>query len=250
MFSFASEIAPCCRQISTFKCIDSQSCAQYPIAFAGVFANADADPLICKWRMRREAWGGKLQFWVIHGHKSEVLEQTNIFRLGFGWTKPMLEFQEQHQGRHTMKKKASGRITHEGLKKKKKKNITVNQASAASQGGGKRKKRGNFTPTLARLSWPAACSMGGNSLDVTYVLIFMNALIAPLKALLWPGGGYLYKRQRSKNEGGIFCWSRAEKKKSVLTLNATGNNYLAVHSGKQVTWMHRALTPRCQCFAG
>lgn len=43
--------------------------------------------------------------------------------------------------------------------------------------------RGNFTPALALLTWPASCSVGGNPLDVTYILVFMNALIAPLKTL-------------------------------------------------------------------
>lgn len=82
--------------------------------------------------------------------------------------------------------------------------------------------RGNFTPALALLSWPAACSVGGNPLNVTYILIFMNALIAPLKTHPWPGGGYLYKRVRQAKKwvGGIFpdslCSGRERKKKNLL----------------------------------
>lgn len=111
--------------------------------------------------------------------------------------------------------------------------------------------RGNFTPALALLSWPAACSVGGNPLNVTYILIFMNALIAPLKTLPWPGGGYLYKRVRqAKKWGGAtfpdsLCSERERERKKSIILIATGNNYL-VDSGKWVTRRHPTPITRCE----
>lgn len=92
-----------------------------------------------------------------------------------------------------------------------KKPITVNQASAASQGG----KEGKLYPGFGSPELACRVQCGGNPLDVTYILIFMNALIAPLKALPWPGGGYLYKHVReAKTRGKDICWSplHTEKK--------------------------------------
>lgn len=126
-----------------------------------------------------------------------------------------------------------------------KKPITVNQASAASQGG----KEGKLYPSSGPPELACCVQSRGNPLDVTYILIFMNALIAPLKALPWPGGGYLYKRVRkAKMRGKDICWSPllTEKKNLEVILIATGNNYLAVNSGKQVTWTHPALITRCE----
>lgn len=85
-----------------------------------------------------------------------------------------------------------------------KKPITVNQASAASQGG----KEGKLYPGSGPPELACRVQRRGNPLDVTYILIFMNALIAPLKALPWPGGGYLYKHVRkAKTRGMDICWS-------------------------------------------
>lgn len=112
-----------------------------------------------------------------------------------------------------------------------KKPITVNQASAASQGG----KEGKLYPGSGPPELACRVQSGGNPLDVTYILIFMNALIAPLKAHPWPGGRYLYKRVRTaKMRGRDICWSPllTEKKKNLaVILIATGNNYLAVEAG-------------------
>lgn len=60
-----------------------------------------------------------------------------------------------------------------------KKPITVNQASAASQGG----KEGKLYPGSGPPELACRVQRGGNPVDVTYILIFMNALIAPLKTL-------------------------------------------------------------------
>lgn len=57
--------------------------------------------------------------------------------------------------------------------------ITVNQPSAASQGG----KEGKLYPGSGPPELACRVQHGGNPLDVTYILIFMNALIAPLKTL-------------------------------------------------------------------
>lgn len=95
-----------------------------------------------------------------------------------------------------------------------KKPITVNQASAASQGG----KEGKLYPGSGPPELACCVQRGGNPLDVTYILIFMNALIAPLKTLPWPGGGYLYKRVRQpKTQGKDICWSPllTEREKSL-----------------------------------
>lgn len=77
----------------------------------------------------------------------------------------------------------------------------------------------------------------------------MNALIAPLKTLQWPGGGYLYKHVRqAKNEVEEYLlipFTLKEKKNSIILI-ATGNNYLTVVSGKRVTWTHPALITRCE----
>lgn len=126
-----------------------------------------------------------------------------------------------------------------------KKPITVNQASAASQGG----KEGKLYPGSGPPELACRVQRGGNPVDVTYILIFMNALIAPLKTLPWPGGGYLYKRVRqAKTRGKDICWSPllTEKKNLAALLIATGNNYLAVDSGKRVTSTHPALITRCE----
>lgn len=126
-----------------------------------------------------------------------------------------------------------------------KKSITVNQASAASQGG----KEGKLYPGSGPPELACCVQRGGNPLDVTYILIFMNALIAPLKTLPWPGGGYLYKRVRqAKNEGKgylLIPFAHRERNLAVILI-ATGNNYLAVNSGKRVTWTHPALITRCE----
>lgn len=93
-----------------------------------------------------------------------------------------------------------------------KKPITVNQPSAASQG----RKEGKLYPSSGPPELACCVQSRGNPLDVTYILIFMNALIAPLKALPWPGGGYLYKLVRkAKMRGKDICWSPllTEKKK-------------------------------------
>lgn len=127
-----------------------------------------------------------------------------------------------------------------------KKPITVNQASGASQGG----KEGKLYPSSGPPELACRVQRRGNPLDVTYILIFMNALIAPLKALPWPGGGYLYKHVReAKTRGKDICWSPLHtegKKNLVVILIATGNNYLAVDSGKRVTWTRPALITRCE----
>lgn len=63
----------------------------------------------------------------------------------------------------------------QGLKKP----ITVNQGSAASQGV----KEGKLYPNSGPPELACRVQRRGKPLDVTYILIFMNALIAPLKAL-------------------------------------------------------------------
>lgn len=93
--------------------------------------------------------------------------------------------------------------------------ITVNQTSAASQGG----KEEKLYPGSGPLELACHVHGGGNPLDVTYILIFMNALIAPLKTLPWPGGGYLYKRVRqAKTRGKNICWSPLLPEKKNLRL--------------------------------
>lgn len=87
---------------------------------------------------------------------------------------------EKHDGEqthaHMNKCGLNGRTTRAGCKKSQSQSIR-HQLLVREE------KRGNFTPALALLSWPAVCSAQGNPLDVTYILIFMNALIAPLKTL-------------------------------------------------------------------
>lgn len=60
-----------------------------------------------------------------------------------------------------------------------KKPIRVNQASAAS----KRGQEGKHYPGPGPPEQACRVQRGGNPPHVTYILIFMNALIAPLKTL-------------------------------------------------------------------
>lgn len=61
-----------------------------------------------------------------------------------------------------------------------KKPITVNQTSADSQ---REEERGKLYPSPGPAVLACRVQCEGNPLVVTYILIFMNALIAPLKAL-------------------------------------------------------------------
>lgn len=81
--------------------------------------------------------------------KSEVLEQTNIFRSGLGWTKPVLEFQEQQAAPGKTYEEESGEDM-KGLKKKEKKTSQSirHQLLAREE---EKEKRGETLPQL----WPS-----------------------------------------------------------------------------------------------
>jgi len=126
-----------------------------------------------------------------------------------------------------------------------KKPITVNQASAASQGGKEGKLYTDFGPR------ELACRVqrGGKSTGCHIHLDFYECFdSSPKGTPLTRWRVFIQACQKSKIEGKDICWSPLlrQKKNLAVILIATGNNYLAVDSGKRVTWIHPALITRCE----
>ena len=112
-------------------------------------------------------------------------------------THPIGEGQEQGQGNESnevlKRLMMPSCATTRALRKKKSPSQSIRQRRLVREGREGR----NPTPALS----PECCLvLGADPLDVTYILIFMNALIAPLKALPQPGGEYLYKRVKKEQK--------------------------------------------------
>lgn len=110
--------------------------------------------------------------------------------------------------------------------------------------------RGNFTPALALLSWPAACSGGGGESTECHIhLDFYECFdSSPKDTPLTRWRVFIQACQTSKK----MRWSDIswfpllwERERKSIILIATGNNYL-VDSGKWVTWRHPTLITRCE----
>lgn len=126
-----------------------------------------------------------------------------------------------------------------------KKPITVNQASSASQGEKERKLYpGSGPPEL-----DCCVQRRGKSTGCHIHLDFYECFdSSPKGTPLTRWRVFIQACQKSKNEGKgysliPFC---SHRKSLAVILIATGNNYLAVDSGKRVIWTHPALITRCE----